>query len=292
MQRHNQITGHIMALITVFIWGATFVASDFLLDHYTSAQVLLLRFMLGYLMLWVIKPKFWKPDSLRTELEILMLSVFGVLVYYLLETKSIEYGGATVSSILISTAPMWTLVGLCMTGSLALRLHHFLGFLLAIGGVVLVIFNGAAITFSASVATLLYCVGSCICWVIYTLLLCRLADLDSIFLTRRMLFYTLIIMLPIMAFQGQIPSFSYLAEPENWISLGILGILGSGFCYIWWKNAVAQIGAVITTNYIYLIPFITILVAVLLGRDVFSLSAVIGTVLILVGILISNRDAA
>lgn len=289
MKGKRAFAGHLMALLTVLVWGATYVASDYLLESYSALQILLLRFLLAYLVLWILKPKLLKITSLKNELGMLALALSGVLAYYFLEARAIAFGGPTNTSILVSTVPMWTLLLLCLTTKQTLRLRHLLDFLVAISGVILVVYNGAAITFTMSTAALACAFGACFCWAIYSLLINSFQKVDSILLTRRMLFYTLIFITPLALFLDGAPNLKLLWNIPGALSLALLGIFGSGICYVWWKASIDRIGVVVTTNYIYLTPFVTMTVAVLMGREQLSLLGVVGTVLILAGILLSNK---
>jgi len=289
MKGKQVVSGHIYAILSVLIWGATYVASDWLLQFYTAMQLLLLRFVLAYLVLLMLKPKFLPVKSVWQELTILLISATGVLGYYFLETRAIFHGGATNVSILISTAPMWTLVLLCITTKKTMRLRHLLGFLAAIAGVVLVVYNGAKISFSTNASALLCACGACICWAIYSLLLDKLRNTDSILLTKRMLGYSLIFMLPATLLLDGVPDFKPLFSLTGAGAIGILGIFGSGLCYVWWKKAIEKAGVVASGNYIYLIPFVTMLVAVLFGWETVSVTGIIGSALIVSGIIITGR---
>ena len=141
MKGKRAFAGHLMALLTVLVWGATYVASDYLLESYSALQILLLRFLLAYLVLWLLKPRLLRITSLKSELGMLALALSGVLAYYFLEARAIVYGGPTNTSILVSTVPMWTLLLLCLTTKQIMHLRHLLGFLVAIAGVVLVVYN-------------------------------------------------------------------------------------------------------------------------------------------------------
>ena len=50
-------TGHLAALVTVLIWGTTFVSTKVLLTRFTPIEILLFRFVLGYLALWLVYPR-------------------------------------------------------------------------------------------------------------------------------------------------------------------------------------------------------------------------------------------
>ena len=47
-------TGHITALVTIMIWGTTFISTKILLADFTPIEILFLRFLLGLLVLIAI----------------------------------------------------------------------------------------------------------------------------------------------------------------------------------------------------------------------------------------------
>ena len=51
MRNHNHATGHLLVLFTILIWGTTFVSTKVLLVDFTPVEILLFRFLIGYLIL-------------------------------------------------------------------------------------------------------------------------------------------------------------------------------------------------------------------------------------------------
>ena len=49
--------GHITALITIVIWGTTFISTKILLTDFTPIEILFFRFLLGLLVLIAVYPK-------------------------------------------------------------------------------------------------------------------------------------------------------------------------------------------------------------------------------------------
>ena len=47
-------TGHLSALITILIWGTTFVSTKTLLNDFTPIEILIFRFTIGYISLLTV----------------------------------------------------------------------------------------------------------------------------------------------------------------------------------------------------------------------------------------------
>ena len=59
--------GHIAALFTVIVWGTTFISTKILLLDFTPLEILFFRFILGFLVLCLARPKRLKTKGLEEE---------------------------------------------------------------------------------------------------------------------------------------------------------------------------------------------------------------------------------
>lgn len=55
MSSRQRTLGHAAALMTILIWGTTFVSTKVLLRDFTPVTVLFTRFVIGYAFLWCLK---------------------------------------------------------------------------------------------------------------------------------------------------------------------------------------------------------------------------------------------
>ena len=55
--KNETILGHVLTLMTIIIWGTTFVSTKVLLEAFTPIEILFFRFTLGYFSLWAIYPR-------------------------------------------------------------------------------------------------------------------------------------------------------------------------------------------------------------------------------------------
>ena len=84
------------------------------------------------------------------------------------------------------------------------------------------------------------------------------------------------------------PLTNSLAVPLNFL---YLGLIGSAVCYVLWNEAFSRLGIVRTNNFIYAIPFVTIVAAHFLLDEVISPAALLGAVLITVGVVWAQRPS-
>jgi drug/metabolite transporter (DMT)-like permease len=78
----------------------------------------------------------------------------------------------------------------------------------------------------------------------------------------------------------------------NLFNLIFLGVVASAICFFTWNYAVHLLGPVRTSVYIYIVPIIAIIASVLVLHETVTLVAGIGMTLILIGMVLSEREKA
>lgn len=279
--------GYFFALFTVAVWGTTFIASKQLLTAYTPARIMLMRFILAYGALWLIRPRQLKLTG-RQELCYLALGVMGCSLYFLTENTALLYTTAANVSIIVSAGPILTAILAHFTSDEKFHRNTLLGFLVAFSGVVLVVCNGAFVLRVSPVGDLLALSAAC-CWAVYSVLLRRVsAGEDPILVTRRTMLWGILTAIP-PAIPGGAFSLAPLSSPLLAFNTLFLGLIGSALCYVLWAKAFALLGVVPVNNCIYLIPFVTIVAAHFTLKEPISSAAIVGAVLITTGVVLAQR---
>lgn len=285
MTRISKYKYHLAALFTVTVWGATFVSTKVLIANgLTPAEIFLLRFAMAYAGMWLFVRGRLFAASLRDEVLLAAAGLCGGSLYFLFENIALEHAPASNVSLIVCTAPVWTalLLSLLYRNERMSR-QQITGAAIAFAGMVLVVLNGHFVLQLAPLGDLL-ALGAALLWMVYSLIIKTLGGrYPTLFITRKIFFYGLVTLLPVLAVQP--PSFDaeVLLRPVVWSNLLFLGIVASLLCYVLWNAAMHRLGAVRTTNYIYLNPLVTIVTAALCIGEQITTGALIGTALILGG---------
>ena len=109
------------------------------------------------------------------------------------------------------------------------------------------------------------------------------------FITRKVFFYGLLTILPYFLFVPGFPSVSSLMRPTVLFNLLFLGVVASLVCFVVWNWALSRLGAVVVTNYVYINPITTILFAWWILSEKITPYFMMGSLMILVGLYLSNR---
>lgn len=282
--------GHIAALLTIVIWGTTFISTKILLVGLKPIEILFFRFVMGFLVLLVISPKQLKISGLKEELTFVLAGLCGICLYYLLENIALTYTLASNVGVIISVAPFFTaiLAHLFMKSEEKLRIQFFAGFVVAMIGIVLISFNGQ--TLELNPLGDLLAITAALVWAVYSILTKKISSFgySVILSTRRTFFYGILFMIPALFFFDFQPELSRFTNMTYLFNILYLGLGASALCFVTWNFAVKELGAVKTSVYIYMVPVITVITSVLILQEKLTLLAIIGTILTLTGLFLSE----
>lgn len=279
-----------MALISIIVWGTTFVSTKVLLGHLHPLEIMIYRFILAYIVLFLAYPKFKKLGPLKEEILFFGAGATGMTIYFLFETFALQVSTASNVTLLISVAPVFTaILAHFMTKDEKFAKRLLLGFVISISGIFLVLFNGAfhlKLNIWGSVLAL----AAAACTSFYLILLKKIAhSYNQIHLTRKVFFYGILTALPV-AFLFH-PEFSLepLKIPAVWMNLLFLAIIASALCFFMWNQALRYIGAVKLSNYVYLLPLVGMIVSVIFLKETVTFFMILGAFLIIAGTYISEH---
>ncbi len=288
---NNTAKGHLAALLTVIIWGTTFISTKVLLADFQPIEILFFRFLMGLLALVIIYPRRLKQTGFRREIVFIAAGLCGVCLYYLLENIALTYTMASNVGVIISVAPFFTAIlsHLFLKREEKLRANFFIGFFAAMFGIGLISFNGASLQLNP-IGDLLALLAAFL-WACYSILARKISDYgyNTILTTRRIFFYGLLFMIPALFLFDFKLDLSRFVNPVYLLNILFLGLGASALCFVTWNFAVKVLGAVKTSIYIYLVPVITVAASVLIIHEPFTWITGTGTVLTLAGLFISER---
>ena len=282
--RQNEKLGHLMAIVCVTIWGSSFVVSKGLMEFLNPVQLILLRFVLAYGLLWILYPKWyfrWKE-----EWRFLAMAIFANTLYYWAENTALTLTQTANVSILVSTSPIITALILAVfRKEERLTKKQTLGFAVAFGGVVLVVLNGAFMLQVNPAGDLLALVAAA-SWAVYGMLLRRWTDTyESLLLTRKLMFYGILTVLPLVLLDNQPIDMEKLLTISAMVKLSYLAFVCGAGCYLLWSGAVKRIGILQSNLYIYMVPLVTLIVSALVLSETVTPMGIAGILFVIIGMI-------
>ena len=214
----------------------------------------------------------------------------GIFLYYLLENIALVYTTASNVGIIICMAPFLTAIlsAIFIKDQERLGAVFFVGMLLAFIGVGMICFCHNQIKMNP-IGDFLALIASLV-WACYSILTKKIASfgLNTVLITRHVFFYGLLFMLlclPVFGFNVHLKS---IVTPQVFLNIIFLGIGASALCFVTWNLAIKLLGAVKCSAYIYLVPVVTVVTAVLVLHEPLSFSILCGMLLVIMGLFISE----
>lgn len=288
--RNKETWFHLIAVLTVCIWGSTFIATKTLINQgLTPVEIFTYRFSLAYLCLLAFCHQKLMANTWRDEGLFLLAGLTGGSLYFISENSALEITMASNVSLIVCTTPVLTVLLSSFFFKEKLRKGFIAGSLVALSGVTLVVFNG-------SVFLKLNPLGDCLTllaalsWAFYSLILRQMGNkYSTLFITRKVFFYGLITMILYLPFAPSSFHLERLCYPIVYGNLLFLGIVASMLCYLSWNACVRIIGASRASNYLYINPLVAVWASHLFLSEPITPTALLGAGLIIGGVYIVEK---
>ena len=121
LTNNSNIGYHLVAFVTVAIWGSTFVFTKMLLQSGLSpAQIFTLRFIIAYFLLLLYESRVKSLSfrlfckTWRDELLMVGLGITGGSVYFMAENAAMLYTTATNTSLIVCSCPLFAMLFVAM----------------------------------------------------------------------------------------------------------------------------------------------------------------------------------
>jgi len=274
---------HIYAIITIFLWSSAFVFTRMALRYFSPLSLGFLRYAIASPVLlvfsFILKIKLPK----KKDIKWFVLSGFFGFFFYMIV---FNIGSSTVTAptvgFILSIGPVITTLLARIIYKEKLSLTKYIAILIEFSGVgILTLINGVS---SINIGFVWLIIAS-IAGSVYNILQRKLTKTYSAIQTSVFSIWFGTIMLSIFspkAFQ-EIKTIPLIQI----VYLLILGLFCSAVAYITWTVALSKTKKTASvTNYLFLTPFITILLAVVIANETPDFATIIGGVIIMIGMFI------
>jgi drug/metabolite transporter (DMT)-like permease len=285
---------YLKLLFCVVAWGASFIATKVALRELSPVSVVWLRFLVGVIILGAavyVRKQLTLPGW-KDLGYFALLGFIGITFHQWLQSTGLVTSQATTTAWIVATTPIF----IALLGWLFLK--EKLGWLRTTGiglaalGVLLVVSKGSLSSLASghfgSPGDILIMI-SAPNWAVFSVLSrSRLKRYPA----APMMFYVMALgwlFSSVLFFAGHgLNEFSHLTL-NGWLGVGFLGVICSGFAYIFYYDALQVIPATQAGVFLYLEPLVTLVVAAIILGEPLLLVALLGGAIILLGVWLVNR---
>ena len=292
MQSH--LGSIIMLLVTMVIWGSTFVVTKGVNEQVQPFTLALVRVAIGAVVLLgcaLIRQARGGSHSPWSSLPwgtIISMGLIGVVLYYAVFNYSLVYTSASQGALVQSCIPAMT----ALVAVVWLREHasamRWAGIALSMVGVLIVFSDADAESGSGSLLGNVLMFISAVLWGIYTSMAKRVATYDPLQVTAGIISVGAVMLLPLAAFEVGAAGRPSI-DLQAWFGMAYLGAGASGLAYMMYSAALKHVDASEAGVYTNLIPIVGVITGIMLGEPL-SARAIIGGVVVLVGVWLTSRQ--
>ncbi|RTY93992.1 DMT family transporter [Flavobacterium sp. GT3R68] len=278
-----------LLIILALIWGSSFILIKRGLVALTPFQLGSLRIVFAAVFLLVIGLKSLTLIPLGKWKFIILTALCGTfLPVYLFSFAQTEIN-SSVSAILNSLTPLYTLLLGAFVFGLTFARRQFFGVVIGLIGCMLLIFNGAINNPGQNYYYAILVVIASICYALNVNLIKKhLSDLSPLSITTGNFAVLLIPALVVLSFTD---FFSMAAQPEVqhsvWFIL-ILGVVGTGIANIIFFKLIQMSSPIFASSVTYLIPIVAFFWG-LVDNESLTLVQFFGAFIILFGVYLSAK---
>lgn len=280
---------HLLAILTVVVWGTSFVSTKVLLNHdFSAVFIFFLRFVFTYFFLLLLSHDKFKSDNVKDELSLFVCGLMTTL-YFWFENTALDYSNTSNVSLIVCTNPLMILIIVSLLFKKErLSVRQLVGTLITFVGMVLVVLNGQ-FNLQLSPKGDLLALSAAIVWVVYSICIRGLQNrYPTLYITRKIFLYAIVTSVPFVLLDEQPIPDAQMIEPVVMFNFLLLTLGASLFGYVVWNAVLKKLGTILASNYIYAIPLVTIVTAVALIDEQITVPALVGAFAIVGGMILAE----
>ena len=283
---------HVVAILVIVAWGASFPCTRLLLDAgITPTEIFVYRSAIAYIGLLIFSK--FKIDlwGWRDELLAFLCGLTGGAMYFVLQNIALKLTLLSDVVIVIAINPLLTTI----LAALFLKDEHFslkilLSSMVAFTGVAVVTLRDGLVWGDGLLGNVLAFLAA-LSWAVYCIILKRVQGRHStLAITRKVMIYGTICALPVM-FSEPMSSLSTLLRSDVLANMLFLALICSMAAFLIWNFVIKKIGAIRSSNYLYLDPVISIIIGVIVLHERVGIVAVVGCTLVLLGVIMVEKTS-
>ena len=297
-QNNNSIFIYIILIFSMLFWGTSFVFTSILLNTLDPISIIFIRLLLSSAMLWIIVAVFFRNKKIpfKTYKWIAVLAFFEPFIYFLGETYGLQRVSPIITSLIVSTIPVFTAIVMRLFFNAKLTVINFIGIFISLSGVILMLV-GKNMQMNVDSFGLILLFIAVLSAVGYGIVLNKLAtNVHPVWLIAIQNSFGFLFFLPFYLIMRETPDFNHtsvltLFNPqwEMWICILALSIFSSSLAFIFYSMSVRQLGVARCSVFANSTPIFTAITSFLLLGEHLTMVKIVGIFVVVFGLILTQR---
>lgn len=288
---NRKFSAYIAIIFSMIFWGISFVWTKELLNaNFPVFLILTIRLAISSLLMFVSFSLLHKLEKIQKSdiSKFLLLSFFEPFLYFIGENFSMQYVDASFAAIMIALLPIVNPLALYVFNKEKIGWNLLVGVVVSIIGITIMSINpNGQIQISwQGVLLLLLAVFA---GAGYSVILCKLINKYSpITITTYQNIIGILYFLPCLLIFDIEKLNSINFTTNSVLSLILLAVFCSSGAFMLYSYGAKVISVIKVSVFTNAIPVVTIIAAVILGQEAFTLPKILGIVIVVMGLLFSQ----
>ena len=277
------------------IWGSSFIAIKISVEFINPISVASFRLIIGalFLILIFIFSKYSFKLSKKNIILIIIIGIIGNFIPFLLISWSEQYIQSNTAGLLLSVAPIFTLIlSHFLTKDDKFNLLKLISIIIGLVGVLFIIgfdtilnlTSGESKNLIPKITIIIAALG----YVISSIIAYNIKNIDTISLTTFVTFSAAIISIPFMIY-AEI-SYPSKINYNSIIAIVYLGLFPTAIAFQLRFHIISKAGPIFLSYVAYLIPVFAIIWGYIFLKEKINSEIVFGVILVLFGVFISQKN--
>lgn len=280
----SKITSYVLLISTFVIWGTLYVVSSFVLGKLPTFTVAFLRYFIGFIVLSLFSlGKREKIDKADVP-YFLLIGIVGYFISVDAQLLGTKIAGSSMASLINSTNPIMISVMAALFLKERMTPGAIFGLLLSVAGVFVIIGVGSKVAIAGMVLSFI----SVLLWSLTSVNTRKIgAKYSSITITKFAMGMACVFNLPVAI--GEIALTHPVITVDLPVVLSILyiGLICTALANFLWNKSLGVIPAHICASFYPIQTLTSSILGILFLHEAITLSFMIGSVLIIIGVLMS-----
>lgn len=283
---NQKLLGYLYVIITMSAWGSTYVVSKFILGSVPPFTLLLLRYIVAAVVLYIIMMK--KGLSKIERQDYKYIFIIGFVGYFIgvgAQFVGTQLSNASMASLINSTNPIFIILFAVPILKEKITINKIISILAAMIGVYIII---GGVQGGSMLIGILACILAVSMWSLMSVVSKRATEkYNALTVTTYSIIVAICFTLPISIYELFTMPNIKLLEPAVILSALYLGVICTALAFVLWSKSLSMMEAGICSLFYPVQPMVSVLLGWIFLKEKMNMSFFVGATLIIAGVMFS-----